>query len=190
MTGPWRCVTPIALLLSACGLVWGEGPRYSSFDRLYIKLKEPVPPIAPRGTLVLLLYHRYPTSLTDLRIAGSSPGLVVDSADPAVDELLPTSMIEVPVRVMLNRKAPSDTAELTLLIKANEVARPATLRFRIPLTSEGAARLAQQTATPVGEIEVRVSPHRDYQFAVYVTVTAVLIAALVWRRLQVERSHG
>jgi hypothetical protein len=190
------------LLLSLCATAAGQEPRYGTLDRLYVKLKEPVLPVAPKATLRLMMYHSYPTSLCNIRIEGTAPGVTVECADPAVAEMLPTSVIEVPLRLSLAAEPPtsavsteseppaSDTVELTLTIRADEVAKPATLHFDIPVTEEAADRVAQDMAMPVGEIEVHVNPRRDYMYALYVGVTVLLVAALVWRRVRMERSRG
>jgi hypothetical protein len=187
-----RCCVAIAVLsLSVAAIAAGQTIRYSTFDRMYVKLKQPVEPVSPRATIVLMMYHSYPTSLHNVRIEGQAPGVSVACAEPAVSEMLPTTMIDVPVRIArVKESLTSDSIDLTLTLRADEVAKPATLHFNVPMTEEGAARLAQETAMPVGEIEIRVDPRRDYTFAAYSGVVAVLIAALVWRRWRMEQDRG
>ena len=123
--GPARCRLAWAVLfVSLCAVSGAEEPRFAGFDRLSVKLQQPILPVDPDGEIVLMMYHNYPSSLTNVRVVGSAPGLTVECADPAVGEMLPTSFAEVPLRLALTEPASAEMLDLELTITADEVASP------------------------------------------------------------------
>ena len=180
----------VLLLLSLSGVVHAAtDTQYAGLDRLFVKAKDPLPIVPGRDPLILLMYHSYPTPLHNMRITSRTKGVTVTTSDPALKQMLPTIIVEVPVMVQAKDHR-GDTLEIDLALKVDEVEKPAILHYTLPTSAKAAKDVETRNAMPVGQIEVKIEPHGNISYSVYVAVAVGLILLLIVRHVRTERERG
>jgi hypothetical protein len=180
----------LLVVLSLSGALYAaKDTEYAALDRLYVKAKDPLPIVPSRDPLILLMYHSYPTPLRNLRITSRTEGVAVTTSDPALKQMLPTIIVEIPVTVQA-KDVSGDTIEIDLAVTVDEVKKPAILHYTLPTSAKAAAAVETRNALPVGQIEVKIEPHGNISYGVYVAGTLLLIALVVWRYRRTERERG
>ncbi len=159
--------------------------EYDRWDRLFIKPQVPLPVLAGRGELAVLVYHRYPMALHRLRLAAAGEAVVVEGAPPVIPELLPTTVETVRLPLRTVGRPEGDTAPLALVLSCDEMSRPCQVTLDLPLTAAAAQRLNDAAGLPVGGIMVKVTSTSRLTEVLQTTVVVLLLLWVWWRQRRV-----
>jgi len=181
------CVLLISWLLSAAPC-HAQNVKYAAWDRFYYNVRQPLKAVAPQGSVTLFVYQSYPTPLHDvtLRLAGGE--FRAATVPPTLAKLDPTEIktFTIKLRRQGGHRA-SDSARLTLQLRARELPGPRSITLTVPLTAKGEKRLADALAVPVGTMEVKVGGWGNEVYYLYLLPTVALLALLLWRRRRMGR---
>jgi hypothetical protein len=179
---PTRVICTI-LCLIACSEGWAADRSFASWDKFFYNVAQPVRAVRPTGSLKVMVYHSYPTALTNVRISGSGYSVVVDSVDPPVmAKLNPTEIKPFTVRLRVTRTSKQDTVPIALIVSADQLRDPKPINLTVPLTPKGEKEVATALSVPVGKMDLEVRRWGYEIYYLYLLPMILLLGWFFWRR--------
>lgn len=163
--------------LLCAGLAGAQQVEFATWDKLFVKPQVPLRAVADEGEAVLLLYHSYPSSLHHLRLTVTGEAVELRGQPPVLDELVPTVIEPVTLRLRRRGAPAGDTASVTVTFSADELSSGQAMTLVLPLTPAGEAKANAALTVPVGELEVVISPRGRMVCILQVLAVAAL---LIW----------
>lgn len=181
----------VALALFSA-LLAAQPQKYAIWDRFFFNLELPVKAISPRGKVKLLMYHRYPMALHNLKVKvrGSLNWIVAVAEPPVIEELEPTVIKEVVVHFRCRLKAVKsipDTTHITVEFEADELGKSKPMQLLIPLTAAGERQANEQLSIPIGEITVCIGGLERALYYGSILCAIGLVGFLIYRKHRLNR---
>lgn len=182
----------IVLALSFA-LLAAQPQGYAIWDRFFFNVELPVKAVSPEGKVKLLMYHRYPMALHNLKIKVHSKlnWIVAVAEPPAIEELEPTVIREMVVHFRCQPKAVKsipDTTHITIEFEADELGRSKPIQLSIPLTKAGERQANEQLSIPIGEITVHIGGLERALYYASLLCAIGLVGFLIYRKHRLNRA--
>jgi|GEM_PF-1825618 len=160
----------------------GPTETYTTFESIEYNVEKAVHTGPDAGEVTVTLYHKYPSSLHNVRLHGASDVLDVKVAPALAEEFKPTDFLSFIVHASLSRPIEADRVSLPLAIHADEFTAEPTIEVTVPLTAAAEREVNESLTLPVGAVEVRVTPYGNLAYYGCIVGTLGIIGWLIVRR--------
>jgi hypothetical protein len=154
---------------------------YTTFEHIEYNVERAACTGPETGEVTVTLYHRYPSSLHNLRLQGTSNVADVRVEPPAVQEFKPTLFQSFTVHVSPTQPPETDRIVIPLNIHADEFSGEASIEVTVPLTEDAEREVNAALCVPVGEVEVRVTPYGNLVYLAYIAACLAIIGWVIVR---------
>ncbi|MCS7254275.1 MAG: hypothetical protein RMK18_10000 [Armatimonadota bacterium] len=181
----------LALTFNAI-LLAAQSQQRAIWDRFFFNVELPLKAVSPLGRVKLLLYHRYPTALSNLKIRVSSEldWIKVTAKPSVIKEVEPTVIEEVTLHFHCQpgvEDSVPDTAHIAIEFETHELGRSEPVRLVVPLTAAGEKEANELLSIPIGEIEVRIGGLERALYYGGLICAVGLVVFLIYRKHRLNR---